>query len=323
MVRLTNKMWKPVEDKLSDLLWFSYFQPIMDLIENDRLYNSRSAVLNAIRTGRITYVNGIFSGIFSIAISRDLAKYAKYERRSKTWKGSPPPDVLAASVIANEKAKSLNKQIKNLLPQLSNNLDDALKNMSYNLNPVAGEIDGQIKTSLDLIGVKPSLTELQIEGLKEDYALEQKLAILKWDPEQITSLRDMAERSALNGYRKKELIEMIMSEWGFAKVKAKFWARQSIAVFMVKLQETRYTSAGLLFYQWSTSHDERVRGKPGGLYPKALPTHFVMDRKYCKWSDPTVYSDDKKIWKSRQAIGAPSVHPGQDWNCRCVAVPVL
>ena len=70
-------------------------------------------------------------------------------------------------------------------------------------------------------------------------------------------------------------------------------------------------------YVWSTSGDERVRGDPGGFYPDADPTHHVMDEKFWRRYDPTVYSEDGgKTWINRPN-DAVKLHPGEDYNCRC------
>jgi hypothetical protein len=76
-------------------------------------------------------------------------------------------------------------------------------------------------------------------------------------------------------------------------------------------------------YIWSTSGDERVRGTPkseGGKYPDAIPSHYLMNEKLCRWDDSTVYSDDGgKTWRDRPA-GAVQLHPGEDYQCRCTAL---
>lgn len=329
-VKLTNKMIQPIEQEISALFWFAYYQPIMDLMSdplyNSKIYNSRSAVISALRSGKITYIDQTFTGKFTAAISKDLSKYAKYDKRSKSWVGMAPADVTAASVIANDKAKELHKRIEDLLPELSDNLDDSIEKMKYTLDPLARAIDGQIGNSLDHIGVKPEFTTEQLDKIKEEYTTNQNLTIKGYNQEQITRLRETLERSVLNGYRKKDFISMLMNEYEVSKNKARFWARQESSLFMSKMTETRYTSAGLPIYQWSTSHDTRVRGNPSGLYPPSTSlktNHYMMNNKYCKWNDPTVYSDDGKTWKSRASIKGPEKHPGQDWNCRCVANPVL
>ena len=58
----------------------------------------------------------------------------------------------------------------------------------------------------------------------------------------------------------------------------------------------RQKEAGVTEYIWQTAGDERVR-----------PNHRSKDGKKFKWSNPP----------------ADTGHPGQDYQCRCVAEPVL
>jgi uncharacterized protein with gpF-like domain len=59
--------------------------------------------------------------------------------------------------------------------------------------------------------------------------------------------------------------------------------------------------------------DERVRA-----------AHRPMEGKVCKWDDETVYrNQDETAWHARSSIGGVELHPGEDYNCRCVAIAVL
>jgi len=71
-------------------------------------------------------------------------------------------------------------------------------------------------------------------------------------------------------------------------------------------------------YIWQTALDEKVRGNPFGRYPKAIPSHWAMEGKICKWSDSSVYSNDGRTWLKRTGI-MPRVPPGYEENCRCTA----
>jgi SPP1 gp7 family putative phage head morphogenesis protein len=64
-------------------------------------------------------------------------------------------------------------------------------------------------------------------------------------------------------------------------------------------------------YEWMTMRDEKVR-----------KTHKPMDGKMCLWSDSSVYLVDGKKYK-RSSIGGVDKSPGEDINCRCIAVPIL
>ena len=106
---------------------------------------------------------------------------------------------------------------------------------------------------------------------------------------------------------------------GISYRRARIIARDQTAKLNSALTQGRMADAGIETYIWSTSEDERVRGNPTGLYPKALPSHYVMNGKVCRWDDPTVWLENGE-WVKR-AGDAPYLHPGMDIMCRCVAIP--
>ena len=106
---------------------------------------------------------------------------------------------------------------------------------------------------------------------------------------------------------------------GISYRRARIIARDQTAKLNSALTQGRMADAGIETYIWSTSEDERVRGNPTGLYPKALPSHYVMNGKVCRWDDPTVWLENGE-WVKR-AGDAPYLHPGMAIMCRCVAIP--
>jgi uncharacterized protein with gpF-like domain len=93
------------------------------------------------------------------------------------------------------------------------------------------------------------------------------------------------------------------------KKQANLIARDQIGKLNGQTTQARMESLGLTLYEWSTSGDERVR-----------TSHLKLEGKLCKWSDPTVYSEDGgKTWNSRPASWC-QFHPGYDIQCRCTAL---
>jgi hypothetical protein len=80
-----------------------------------------------------------------------------------------------------------------------------------------------------------------------------------------------------------------------------------ISSFNTELYKEEQTSIGIDEYTWRTMTDERVR-----------QSHRPLEGMICLWSDPTVFKfSDSGHWISRSAIGGVSLHPGEDFNCRC------
>lgn len=100
--------------------------------------------------------------------------------------------------------------------------------------------------------------------------------------------------------------------------KAKLIARDQVGKLYGLIAQQEDTQAGIEEYDWSTSHDERVRGKPGGKYPNATPSHWLMEKRTCQWVNSTVWWEHTG-WMTRDTR-APMVHPGMAIQCRCVSI---
>ena len=85
---------------------------------------------------------------------------------------------------------------------------------------------------------------------------------------------------------------------------AKFVARNQIQNFNSILTKTRAQNLGIQKAIWVTSHDERVRGNPGGKYPNARPSHFALDGVEFELSKGA-------------PINGQHLLPGTPHNCRC------
>ena len=69
-----------------------------------------------------------------------------------------------------------------------------------------------------------------------------------------------------------------------------------------KYRQIRYEEVGIDNYIWSTSHDSRVRHD-----------HRELQGKVFSFSNPPI---------TDKATGARN-NPGEDFGCRCVAIPVM
>lgn len=101
--------------------------------------------------------------------------------------------------------------------------------------------------------------------------------------------------------------------------RSKLIARDQVGKLHGQLTQRRQEDAGLHLYIWTTAGDERVRGHPGRS-PKAVPNHFIMNGKVCKWGDNTVFSDDGGKTFKKRTDKMPVAIPGQEIQCRCTGL---
>jgi hypothetical protein len=176
------------------------------------------------------------------------------------------------------------------------------------------------RSSKSAMGVKFPKDEDWWPALKKLWQEQNYTLIKKLDTEYITQINNVTEQAVVNAWSVRQLMDEIKKiDSSMKDTRAYLIARDQIGKLNSMATKARMQSVGLNMYVWETAHDERVRGTPGGKYPNARPSHYLMDGLLCRWDDPTVYSKDGgKKWIARPA-GAPLVHPGMDINCRCVA----
>jgi SPP1 gp7 family putative phage head morphogenesis protein len=142
-----------------------------------------------------------------------------------------------------------------------------------------------------------------------------------------TNVEGIVSRGLQTGLRVEEITKQLVGELGESKKarnRAKFIARDQIAKLNGQITQARQTELGVKRYVWRTADDERVRGRPGGVYPNARPAHWILKGKTCRWDDGTVVlSGEKWIKRSSLSPAGYEGHPGQDYQCRCYAEPVL
>ena len=159
-----------------------------------------------------------------------------------------------------------------------------------------------------------------LKNVLEEWSREQVTLITKATQDMLDTVARRIRDGVKVGKSAKEVTALINADLpGISYRRARIIARDQTAKLNSSLTQGRMTDAGLETYVWDTAQDERVRGDPSGLYPKALPSHFVMQGKICRWDDPTVWFENGE-WVKR-AGDAPYFHPGMAIMCRCVAVP--
>ena len=96
--------------------------------------------------------------------------------------------------------------------------------------------------------------------------------------------------------------------------RARLISRDQTTKLTGTLNQVRQEAIGVQEYIWHTVRDERVVGKPGGVYPPkpglekstAHGNHYERQGKKFRWDTPP-----------------PDGHPGQAIQCRCWAEPII
>jgi hypothetical protein len=153
------------------------------------------------------------------------------------------------------------------------------------------------------------------------WANENHRLIKSLSQEYITKLNTTLTTAFQSGWSYEETVDQIMKlSDKMTGYRARVIARDQVGKLQYAITRQQFETIGMDGYIWTSSRDERVRGNPFGIYPKAVPSHWEIDGKICKYSNPTVYSEDGRKWEPRTGL-MPLVHPGQAILCRCTASP--
>lgn len=118
---------------------------------------------------------------------------------------------------------------------------------------------------------------------------------------ELDSVFDVVQKAQVQGLRVEQLRENIVERFGVSESYGALLARDQTLKLAGRVNQERQTQAGIMRYRWVSSRDERVR-----------PEHRDLDGSEQSWAVPPVTSKDGR-----------RNHPGQDYQCRCTATPVL
>ncbi len=301
-----------LEAQIDVILYDILFAPLIKSIkENKRIFfNERdnSAIIKAIKSGKIRYGNNIFTGSFNATTAKEFKKLGiKYNKRIKGYTkemNNLPVSIQVAIAQREDSYKQMARQLVATVDKINLNIDEATKNINFDdtLEKVYSDINKQFKkTVTDKIGLSINFTADQIRILSQEYTNNLKLYITEFTQKEALLLRQKAEDIVLSGTRAKDFTKIIEERFAVSTKKAKFLAKQEISLLTSKYKQVKYESVGVSKYKWSISN---VRTRPD---------HKALNGKVFSFDDPPI---------SNTSTGARN-NPGEDFGCNCQAIPII
>lgn len=146
------------------------------------------------------------------------------------------------------------------------------------------------------LGVDVLLSDKGVSSHLEDF-VAQNVSLIESVPE---TMLDQVETVLLTGLRQnaraEELSRDIQERMDVSESRARLIARDQVAKLYGEVNRLRQDNLGITRYTWRTMQDERVR-----------PTHADKEGNEYDWDDAP----------------ADTGHPGEDYQCRCYAEPIL
>lgn len=204
-------------------------------------------------------------------------------------------------MIGDEAPNSaIDRAIENLAKRFGSIQNVATKISAIAVEKSKGAVDERLKQSIKnslKIDIGPILRFDQPLKAAMAQATEANVGLITSIPEQYFGRISKAVQAGIqNGQGYNEIARSIGTIKGMTRNRAKLIARDQTSKMNSAFNRIRQTSVGINKYQWQTSGDERVRD-----------THAANDGKTFAWDTPP----------------ATTGNPGDDINCRCVAIPVF
>lgn len=312
-IKESTEDYEAIERHLRELFKKHIYYPILKILAEPKtiLNSNDSPLIKAIYSGKVGFSNGSFVGAFSADISKELkAMGAKWDRATDSWKirkSILSMEVRSAISLSEvrfiERLKSIDEALKKIVPE---DLAHQFKAEKF-FDRTIFRVNRDFERSIRNITIAPKLSMQTRKKLADEWSNDMKLHINNFTKSEIQSLRAKVQKSGLAGKRYESLISTIQKSYSVSENKAKFLARQETSLMITKLKESRYKDAGADRYIWKC-----VAGTKN--HP-VRPSHKRLEGTEWSWDNPPITSEPKQPTRRN--------NPGQDFNCRCFARPIV
>ena len=259
-----------------------------------------SPLEKAISSGTVKLVGGgQFIGTFSAAISRELAAMGGQYDGTFGWN----VPITNVPVKIRQLARKADEQNAGWVAKLQSAVAKA--------TPVSVIAAVALPMVYRFIASKVAAAITETTGIEvtpptdpdaaNHFAMTVEEAVKGFSARETRMIGKLIRKATEDGWPAERLEGALRGRAAMGADRARFMAKQGMAVAATDLKASMYISAGLPKYRWQTKNDGKVRSD-----------HAILDGEIFDWSNPPLVN---------QATGLHA-HPGQDWNCRCAAIPV-
>lgn len=131
--------------------------------------------------------------------------------------------------------------------------------------------------------------------------VSDNVELIKTVPGQsLDKMKELVYQNYMKGSTTTDIVKEIQRQYGIGKRHAKLIARDQTAKLNADITESQQRDAGVSRYKWSGVMDQRERR-----------SHRELEGRIISWDNPP------------DVGGGRCCHPGQDYQCRCCAIPVF
>jgi SPP1 gp7 family putative phage head morphogenesis protein len=116
----------------------------------------------------------------------------------------------------------------------------------------------------------------------------------------LSTLKEKVYSDYMNGRTTTNIVKELQRQYGMDKRHAQLIARDQTSKLNSNITQSQQREAGVSKYKWSGCLDKRER-----------KSHLDLEGKIFSWDDPPETDNGRRC------------HPGEDYQCRCCAIPVF
>lgn len=174
---------------------------------------------------------------------------------------------------------------------------------------IRSAIDGNWQRAItSAIGVNIALPGTDMSTSIDAWSEENAALVTNLAQSYVSKVATTVNSGFREGLSWRSISQNIQNETAVSKRRANLIARDQVATMNMQVSQQRAKDLDIKQFKWRTMEDQRVRGNPSGLYPKAKPSHYARNGKTYSWKD---------------GAGSQDKFPGQAINCRCYPEQVI
>lgn len=311
-IKETAADFDEVETQLRRIFRDEIYLPLMKELgaHGMSLQNAKDTALEAaIKSGRVTFRRGRFSGKFSSTIAKEIRSLGGvFEHGTYRLPLSSVPDTVRRAIDASEiafktKMEAMDRKLSQILPA---EIAGSVKVSSF-FDTAIWRTNKKFEANVKGITIAPKLTSSTRKKIATEWENNTKLYVRDFTREQTEKLRAQMKKLVFAGKRYEDAAKVIQKSYAVSENKAKFLARQETNLLMSTFTQTRYAEAGVHEYKWGCV--------AGSKNHPVRPSHKILEGKIYRWDNPP----------RTTPLGQPAryCNPGEDYGCRCFARPIV
>ena len=158
--------------------------------------------------------------------------------------------------------------------------------------------------------IEKAIADSDVLKMKDEFIANEKTLLEQTGKQFIEGMQDAAHNTFVNGGSMEDLADEMKGFADVSQSKAEFWGADQIGDAYAAYTEVMHRKGGFDNYEWRTMGDNHVRGND----PRDQTDHVQLNRMVFSWATGAANVPG--------AFSKPGArHPGQDYRCRCIALP--